>query len=285
MTWTNPRWASLKGPDADVLRSVFQSLSDFLEFPAFNNGLRIGQGASPSYNPATDVVTRPTMATIDSENVLVLPATIVSGKYIRSGNYVAGSAGWNIDGDGNAEFNNVTARGTFRTGETGERISISASTNGAYTANWIEFFSPRDNGADPHTPGRIFADMTGTNVGQLYIRPPYSDAGSGQALFGLESEPFGGTRVYMGGANGTQPFFEMRGDTSPNQVNIFEAGSVFIDGDVELGPTRALRSPIIEGSAVGSAAVLRCASSNELHFTWSGGQIHFYIDGALVKSL
>jgi hypothetical protein len=36
---------------------------------------------------------------------------ILEGGYIRSSNYVADSAGWAIDFDGNAEFNNVVARG------------------------------------------------------------------------------------------------------------------------------------------------------------------------------
>jgi hypothetical protein len=42
-------------------------------------------------------------------------ATMIVGAegMIRSSNYVAGSAGWMIDGDGNAEFNNVTIRGTI----------------------------------------------------------------------------------------------------------------------------------------------------------------------------
>jgi hypothetical protein len=42
-------------------------------------------------------------------------ATMIVGAegMIRSSNYAAGSAGWMIDGDGNAEFNNVTVRGTI----------------------------------------------------------------------------------------------------------------------------------------------------------------------------
>ncbi|SQA65556.1 Domain of uncharacterised function (DUF1983) [Yokenella regensburgei] len=33
------------------------------------------------------------------------------GNFIQSNNYVAGSAGWRIDKGGNAEFNNIVARG------------------------------------------------------------------------------------------------------------------------------------------------------------------------------
>lgn len=35
------------------------------------------------------------------------------GQYIRSSNWVPGEAGWNIDKNGDAEFNNVTSRGTI----------------------------------------------------------------------------------------------------------------------------------------------------------------------------
>lgn len=38
---------------------------------------------------------------------------MASGNSLESGNYVAGTSGWMIDGDGNAEFNDVTVRGTI----------------------------------------------------------------------------------------------------------------------------------------------------------------------------
>lgn len=52
------------------------------------------------------------------------------GEYIQSSNYVSGSAGWHIDGDGNAEFNNVTVRGTI-TGSviTGSEFKTNPGTN------------------------------------------------------------------------------------------------------------------------------------------------------------
>jgi hypothetical protein len=43
----------------------------------------------------------------------IVTGRIQLGQEIASANYVAGSAGWMIDGDGNAEFNNVTVRGTI----------------------------------------------------------------------------------------------------------------------------------------------------------------------------
>jgi len=52
--------------------------------------------------------------------------TLSGADSILQGNYTAGSAGWQIKGDGNAEFNNVTIRGTLEacTVGTGQTLSI-----------------------------------------------------------------------------------------------------------------------------------------------------------------
>lgn len=49
-------------------------------------------------------------------NAFIQDASITSakiGQYIRSNNWVPGEAGWNIDKNGDAEFNNMTTRGTI----------------------------------------------------------------------------------------------------------------------------------------------------------------------------
>ncbi len=40
-----------------------------------------------------------------------IASVMISGESVESSNFVAGTSGWQIDGDGNAEFNNVTIRG------------------------------------------------------------------------------------------------------------------------------------------------------------------------------
>lgn len=58
------------------------------------------------------------------------PWTMTVGQYIRSSNYAAGSSGWNIDSNGNAEFNDVTVRGTVTSSTVvGSKISTSSSGN------------------------------------------------------------------------------------------------------------------------------------------------------------
>jgi hypothetical protein len=79
-------------------------------------------------------------AKISSLSVDKLTAgSIAVGQHIQSAGYVAGSAGWRIDGDGNAEFSNVTVRGSVvgsfitggvitgavvRTADSGQRIQM-----------------------------------------------------------------------------------------------------------------------------------------------------------------
>lgn len=52
--------------------------------------------------------------------------TMEVGKYIHSSNYVNGSAGWAIDADGNAEFNDVTIRGGLLVNGEIEGASVTA---------------------------------------------------------------------------------------------------------------------------------------------------------------
>lgn len=64
-----------------------------------------------------------------------------AGDIIKSANFISGSSGWQIDGQGNAEFNNVTVRGT---------IYASAGTIGGWTIN-----------AATITGGSVTLDSTG----------------------------------------------------------------------------------------------------------------------------
>lgn len=49
----------------------------------------------------------------------VVGSTVLRRPAIQSPNYVAGSAGWTVNSDGSAEFNNVTVRGEFQAGTAG----------------------------------------------------------------------------------------------------------------------------------------------------------------------
>lgn len=143
MAWTNPRWGSLIGPDADVLRGIFESLSEWTRNPTFGNA------------------TSPTVA--GGGLVQVQPAALtVQNEWIQSANFVAGSAGWQIKANGDAEFNNITIRGTFKTASTGRRVEI--GTSGDVTS--AKFFSGDVN---EDAPGRITTEAgTGIQLFRLY---------------------------------------------------------------------------------------------------------------------
>lgn len=79
---------------------------------------------------------------------------------IRSANWDPGVAGWRIDRDGNAEFNDITARGTISTGAPGSQHIEIASTTGL--ANRIQFFT---GDVDELSPGylRVYTVPDGTD--------------------------------------------------------------------------------------------------------------------------
>lgn len=58
--------------------------------------------------------------------------SIAVGQYIRSANYVAGSTGWDIDGNGNAEFNQITVRSGQVTGALLKITAIPRFYSGLY---------------------------------------------------------------------------------------------------------------------------------------------------------
>lgn len=93
---------------------------------------------------------------------------------IRSSNYSAGSAGWQISRNGSAEFNDVTVRGIleaslFRTATSGERLVINGDTGEA-------FLRVYDGGGEL---GRIGVDTTayGADVVVFQYVPGFSGGG------------------------------------------------------------------------------------------------------------
>lgn len=74
----------------------------------------------------------------------LIAGSLAVGEYAQSTGYVSGSAGWHIDGNGNAEYNNVIVRGTV--------FASSGSFTGTITA----------------TAGAI----GGANIGTTYVESP-----------------------------------------------------------------------------------------------------------------
>lgn len=90
---------------------------------------------------------------------------------IQSRNYVAGVSGWIIEADGDAEFNDLIARGNFCTGGAGARVCIPD----AVTSAQIDFYT--GDGVEV-TPATILVPGTGAgNLGRMELVTP--DIGQG----------------------------------------------------------------------------------------------------------
>jgi hypothetical protein len=163
MGWVNPRWGSLIGPDADTLRAIFESLSEWTNNPSF------GYATNP---------------TISGAGVQVMPAAlVVKNEWIQSANFATGSAGWQIKANGDAEFNNIAIRGTFRTAlPPNARIEI-----GTEEINRIDFYSGNGLESDPAWIIQEYAFNRSTTVLISGANP--SD---GRAYMEMNSGPDGG---------------------------------------------------------------------------------------------
>lgn len=81
---------------------------------------------------------------------------------INSEGFVAGSTGWKIERDGDAEFNNITVRGSYQSGVSGERITINDPTH----PHDIAFYSGH---ADESAPALLHSTVSGDIIGtQLF---------------------------------------------------------------------------------------------------------------------
>lgn len=82
-------------------------------------------------------------------------------KAIRSPNYVAGSAGWSVDQDGTAEFNDIAARGTIIVGPDGMPQVIISQNPGQ---GFVEF--PTGDASEA-SAGAIFSVINAFGLGLL----------------------------------------------------------------------------------------------------------------------
>lgn len=128
--------------------------------------------------------------------------TIEVGKYIRSSGYSAGSSGWKIDGNGDAEFNDVTVRGTVEsstvtsssfytwsggTGTSGVSVSASSGIGGP----GVEFYNSNSTGRPS-----IYSAGTGSKVSLLLTSGNLSGTkGSGDGTVELSNTSGGTSRV------------------------------------------------------------------------------------------
>jgi len=95
----------------------------------------------------------------------IVGGTVLIIERVQSQNYAAGSAGWAIDADGDAEFNNVVVRGTLITGPDGtQHIAV----NGSDAPQGIAFYTGEP---DETFPGVIQPDFDASELEVTYSSP------------------------------------------------------------------------------------------------------------------
>ncbi|EPN9608195.1 phage tail tip fiber protein, partial [Cronobacter malonaticus] len=112
------------GMSIAVLAQAGQPVVTRVAFNADQFVLTTGSGAS-QFSPFAVVGGQVFMSSAFIQDGTITSAKI--GAFIQSNNYVAGSTGWIISKEGNAEFNAVTVRGTIIATE--GRFSMSGAGN------------------------------------------------------------------------------------------------------------------------------------------------------------
>jgi len=110
----------------------------------------------------------------------VVGSTVLRRPAIQSPNYVAGSAGWTINQDGSAEFNNLTIRGTF------------AGTDFVINSDGSFFYSPSEGA------GNLVASIAAASGVDQFGNNYVSGVGSYQT--GFASQLAGGVVVFYHGS-------------------------------------------------------------------------------------
>jgi hypothetical protein len=109
------------------------------------------------------------------------------GRDIRSSSYSQGRSGWRIGGDGNAEFNNVTVRGTVESSRIrnslfatdGFRYDCGGGRHAPFMIFWSEFFSDHSRDIEYHS-----AQL----VSDVYLSPSYG-SGYNRLRFSTFQQP------------------------------------------------------------------------------------------------
>lgn len=132
--------------------------------------------------------------------------SIAVGEYIQSTGYVAGSAGWRIDGDGNAEFSNVTVRGTV----TGSSIVGSTITGSIITGATIRTAASGQR-IQMDADGLLF--LTGATGGKY-----------GTFKYGNARKYGSGVLVYFNNATKRVPFY-VAGEQNVADIHLYNRGA------------------------------------------------------------
>lgn len=156
-------------------------------------------GTITSNEIAANTITAGNIAAATITAAQLTAMQLYSGQYIRSTTYVAGVSGWDIDANGNAEFNNVDIIGninsstitastilasTLESASSGARIVTNTSVVGGLAGNGVTpgilFYGMGSAAGDTTHPAAIFgflASYSGTTYSGIGIQAPGGTTG------------------------------------------------------------------------------------------------------------
>lgn len=151
---------------------------------------------------------------------IVTGGKIVMGADVQSNNYSAGSAGWRIERTGNAEFNNVTVRGSiYSTAGTIGGFTLASSTLSAGSSGTLVRLSANE--------------YTGLHIGGVAMYSTATSAPSSGGYF-LEMP----NAILYCPYNYTVGYLELQ-SSGVTQLKLLGSGSIQIAGTQVLGPQEA----------------------------------------------
>jgi hypothetical protein len=156
---------------------------------------------------------------------------------IKSSNYLAGADGWKIEGNGDAEFNDVTVRGSLFGGTdekryeitpaNGIRLGLSGSYLSLITASSLVFDTSAS--VDPATPQvTLKGEELSTLYGNVKMRWFASDANNATLVLSLSNVP----KVTLNGATGAGTFAGVVTANNTTDSTSKDTGSIITEGGI-----------------------------------------------------
>lgn len=193
-----------------------------------------------------------------------------SGASLQSEGFVKGSNGWRITPTGDAEFNNIVARGTF----TGAAGTIAQT---AVDANGITVGLPGSYRSRLGSFAGGFTALNANNDTMISLSPLSNGAGN----------PDGGVlNLYKSGVGTTQIFLDAYGVAGTprlavgptQQIDIRGDGSITAVGTITGNTVNSYNSNIY-GNGIRYQGV--GGGSNNIAFLWNGANVKVYVDGSV----
>lgn len=180
MGWTDPRPNDFTEAG---LRARLKSLQDWLADPEFNDGVRLGSGAAPTYDSSTGVSAPPAGTAVTAENVALFTQDAIQSDNYDGTNVAAADAtvGWRLERNtGALEAGNARIRGEVIASEFHGSTPANLCTNPSFTTDTTGWTAGADSSISRTTSAT--ADATNpayrSSPGNLRI---VRSAGSGTA--------------------------------------------------------------------------------------------------------